>query len=83
MAAQQIVVSQRAVFARVNRRLVGGALRTSRSAAERASLGSYFVLDSSGNLSASGVEDLEAWARAELPGVLKPFETMQADGGAR
>lgn len=82
MAAQQIVVSERAVFARVNRRLAGGTLRTSRSAAERASLGSYFVLDARGDVSASGVEDLEAWVRAEFPGVLKPFETMRADGGA-
>jgi hypothetical protein len=83
MAAQQIVVSERAVFARVNRRLGGGALRTSRSAAERGSLGSYFVLDAGGNVSASGVEDLEAWVRAQFPGMLKPFETLQADGGAQ
>jgi hypothetical protein len=82
MVVQQIAVSERAVFARVNRRLSGGALRTSRSAAERASFGSYFVLDAGGNVSASGIEHLEAWVRAEFPGALKPFETMQADGGA-
>ncbi|CAN7774584.1 hypothetical protein [Paraburkholderia hospita] len=79
----KIVVSERAVFARVNRRLDGGSLRTSRSASEMASLGSYFVLDAGGNVSASGVEDLEAWVRAEFPDVLKQFETMQANGGAQ
>lgn len=83
MAAQQIVVSRRALFARVNRRLAGGALRTSRSAAERARFGKYFATDAAGKVAASGIEDLEVWVRAEFPSVLKPFETMQEGGVAR
>jgi hypothetical protein len=87
MSAKQmkVTVSERALLARVNRQLAkeGQTLRTSRSAAERSNFSNYYVLDASGNVTASGIDDLEKWVRKEFAGMLKPFETLQADGGVR
>ncbi|MGF6758236.1 hypothetical protein [Paraburkholderia sp. GAS42] len=81
----KVTVSERALLACVNRQLAkeGKTLRTSRSAAERSSFSNYYARDASGNVTASGIDDLEKWVHKEFAGMLKPFETLESAGGAR
>lgn len=76
-------VSQRALLARINRRLVkaGEHGQQMKSCSPRSrwhdDLGNYYIIDLETNaIAASGIDDLEAWARSEMDGILKPFETV-------
>jgi hypothetical protein len=79
MKKPTVAITQRALMARVNRKLAheGQILKVSRSAAEKQNFGGYFVIDEGGNVSAHGIDDLAAWVRAEFPDMLKPFENLE------
>jgi hypothetical protein len=72
-----VPVSVRALTQRINRVLAkdNEILKTSRG--NRTS-GVYFTVNLSTNgVSAWGIDDLEAWTRKELPGVLQPWEHLE------
>lgn len=79
MKAPTVNVTTRALMARINRQLAheGQKLCTSRSHAERQNLGNYHLIDANRNtVIAYPINDLEKWARSEMPDILKPYERL-------
>lgn len=71
-------ISERALLARVNRRLAkeNCVMRRPRSERGRLDLGNYYVVTSNNTLDAYKIDDLEAWVRQEMTGVLQSYETV-------
>ena len=77
---QQVPISERALFARINRALAkeGETLRRCRPDSRWSNeLGYYYALDISRNAITSKHVDLEDWGR-EM-GVLKPYEKLDTN----
>lgn len=77
----RVPVTRRALIQRVNRAIAkdGGRLHVTRGAQALATLGSYYVSNGRRgyeHVTTYGIEDLEAWARENVPGVLRDFETL-------
>ena len=77
------VVSERALYQRINRALAkdGERLRKLRGERWRSDLGDYYTIDVQGNYIIATYVDLEGWGR-EM-GVLKAHESVADEQGAQ